>query len=164
MVVGHRSLQFLGQRLHDPNLWHLTRHSVAGAIALGLFVAFLPVPMQMAIAAAAAVAVRVNVLIAAVCVWVTNPLTMTPMFYFAYRVGAALTGVHPRLRQESLTPGGLLRAVEDIWLPLLAGSLVTGVLAGLLGYGLTRLLWRLAVMRRWHKRQIKLPQRPPPPG
>jgi uncharacterized protein (DUF2062 family) len=162
-ITGQRSLRFLGDRLHDPNLWHLTRQSVAGAIGVGVFVAFLPIPLQMAVAAAAAMFARVNVLIAALCVWVTNPVTIPPMFYFAYRVGTAITGVRPQLLQEGLTPVGLLRTVEDIWMPLLVGCLVTGLLAGLLGYGLTRLLWRLVVMRRWHRRQLKSPPPQPPP-
>lgn len=154
-VRGHRSLRFLGERLHDPNLWHLTRNSVAGAIGLGLFVAFLPVPLQMGIAAAGAVFFRVNLPIAALSVWLTNPVTIAPLFYFAYRVGAAVTGFQPRAWSGNFSAGDLMHTVEEIWVPLLVGSLITGTLAGLLGFGLVRLVWRIAVTRRWRRRQLK---------
>lgn len=162
-VRGHRSLRFLGERLHDPNLWHLSRHSVAGAIGLGLFVAFLPVPLQMGIAAAGAVFFRVNLPIAAVSVWLTNPVTIPPLFYFAYRVGAALTGVQPHAWSGNFSAGDLMRTVEEIWIPLLVGSLVTGTLAAMLGFALVRVVWRIAVTWRWRRRGVKNPRSPESP-
>ena len=71
-----RQLSFLGERLHDPELWHLTRHSTAGGLSVGLFMAFMPIPFQMLLAAPAAILLRVNLPIAAVSVWISNPLTM----------------------------------------------------------------------------------------
>ena len=51
VIKQHKNLQFLGDKLHDPNLWHLNRRSVAMAFAVGLFGAWIPTPGQMAIAA-----------------------------------------------------------------------------------------------------------------
>jgi uncharacterized protein (DUF2062 family) len=50
-IRDHKSLRLVRERLHDPNLWHLNRHSVSVAAFVGIFVAFIPVPMQMLIAA-----------------------------------------------------------------------------------------------------------------
>ncbi|MDD1631223.1 MAG: DUF2062 domain-containing protein, partial [Methylococcaceae bacterium] len=51
VIKQHKNLQFLGDKLHDPNLWHLNRRSVSLAFAVGLFGAWIPTPGQMAIAA-----------------------------------------------------------------------------------------------------------------
>ena len=90
------SVQYLGKLLHDPNLWHLNRHSVAGAFAVGLFVSYIPIPLQIVQAALLAVWFRVNLPIAVSLIFVTNPLTIPPMFYIAYRVGAFVLGIAPQ--------------------------------------------------------------------
>jgi uncharacterized protein (DUF2062 family) len=50
-IRDNKTLQIFGDWLHEPNLWHLNRRSVAGAFAVGLFFAWMPVPFQMALAA-----------------------------------------------------------------------------------------------------------------
>jgi uncharacterized protein len=87
VISKNKNLQFLGDKLHDPNLWHINRRSIAAAVAIGLFFAWAPTPTQMAFAAAAAIYFRANLLVSVATVWVTNPVTMPPLFYFAYRVG-----------------------------------------------------------------------------
>jgi uncharacterized protein (DUF2062 family) len=80
-IKGHKNLSFLGEKLHDPNLWHLNRRSVSAAFAIGLFAAWIPTPGQMVIAAIIALYFRANLPISVALVWITNPLTMPPMFY-----------------------------------------------------------------------------------
>jgi len=117
-IRHHQHLQFLGHRLHDPNLWHLNRRSVAGAFAVGLFCAMLPIPFQMVVAAVLAILARVNLPISVMLVWITNPLTM-----------------------------------GEIWEPLLLGSVLLGLVLGLLGYVGMRLFWRWHVLQRWQDRR-----------
>ena len=50
---------FESSLLH-PRLWHLNRHSAAGAVAAGLFCGLIPGPLQMLGAAISAVAFKVN--------------------------------------------------------------------------------------------------------
>ena len=39
-IKEHPHLRHFGDLLHDPDLWHLTRRSTAGGVAVGLFCAF----------------------------------------------------------------------------------------------------------------------------
>jgi uncharacterized protein len=149
----HKHLRVFGTLLHDPNLWHLNRRSVAGAFAVGLFVAFIPVPFQMAIAAAAAIGLRVNLPIAVALVWVTNPLTMPFLFYLAYKVGAALLGTPPGAFHFELSLAWLGNGLLEIWEPFLLGCLVFGTTAAAGGYLLVRASWRIVVLRNWHLRK-----------
>lgn len=154
-VRDHESLRFFGTLLHDPNLWHLNRRSVAGAFAVGLFIAFLPIPFQMVAAAAVAILVRVNLPISVLLVWITNPLTMAPIYYSAYHLGRRVLDL-PRERvtiEWSLE--WFTHEMLIIWKPLLTGSLIFSVAAALIGYVAIRLLWRLHILRRigWRKRK-----------
>lgn len=102
-IRSQKSLRFLGKLTHDPNLWHLNRHSVSRAMAAGLFAAFIPMPMQMLLAAGLAVWIRSNLPISVGLVWLTNPITMPPVFYCTYKLGAWLMQVPPRTLPDHLT-------------------------------------------------------------
>ena len=42
----HRHLRFFGPYLRQASLWRLNRHSAARGVAIGLFVAFIPLPVH----------------------------------------------------------------------------------------------------------------------
>lgn len=151
----HPHLQKFGQRLTEPKLWHLNRRSVAGGAALGLFIGFLPVPGQMFIAAALAIFCRVNLPFAAMSVWITNPLTIAPMFYFAYKLGAWILQVPVGQLAFSFSWEWLTTEFLSIWQPLLLGSLLCGIAASLLGVLVVRLGWRIVVIHSWLQRKRK---------
>lgn len=151
----HPHLRRFGSRLQDPNLWHLSRRSVPGAVSVGLFIAFLPLPFQMLLAAAVAIVVRVNLPISVALVWVTNPLTIPVVFYAAYRVGAWILD-EPVLRFTiEPTLEWLLGAMGVIGWPLVVGSLVFSVTAAVAGNLLVRGLWRLRVVRYRQERRLR---------
>jgi len=102
-IKGNKSLRFLGALIHDSNLWHLNRHSVSRAMAIGLFWAMIPMPMQMLASALCAIPARANLPIAIGLVWLTNPLTMPPVFYCNYKVGAWLMDTPAMAMPEHLT-------------------------------------------------------------
>lgn len=154
-IREHKSLRFLGKLLHDPNLWHLNRHSVARAMGVGLFAALIPMPMQMLLAASLAIPVRANLPIAISLVWLTNPLTMPPVFFVTYMTGAWLMQVPPRTLPEELTLDWITGQLSTLWQPFLLGSVVCGVVLGILGYCLTMLYWRWWVGRQWRRRKSR---------
>ncbi|PTQ90372.1 DUF2062 domain-containing protein [Agitococcus lubricus] len=164
-------LGFLRHRLQDPNLWHLNRHSASGAMFWGLWCAFLPMPFQMVPAAIAALVFRVNLPLCVVLVWLSNPLTMIPVIYVSYFIGASL--LHKpmidieQMRQivdnlgamvsnvfgqsHETTALNLSRHIE----PILLGMLVTGFLFGCVGYLAMNWYWRYHVTKAWNKRQFR---------
>lgn len=154
-VKEHKYLQFLGSALHDHNLWHLHRRSVAGAFAVGLFWTFIPVPLQMIWSAISAIVFRVNLPISVMLVWITNPLTMGPIFYFAYKLGQFLLGSEPMGVSDDVGIEWFRKHFDDIWQPLFLGSFVISVAASITGYIGMRIFWRLHVLSRWRKKHAK---------
>lgn len=158
-IRENKYLKLFGERLHAPNLWHLNRRSVAGAMAMGVFVAFLPLPGQMLIAAALAIWFRINITLAVTMVWITNPFTIPPIFFCNYRVGVWLLDNEPKPFHFELSLHWLLNETSSIWVPLLTGSLVLGILLGTVTYGCIRLAWRLYIIyKRRHPRKLNKQQ------
>lgn len=151
----HPHLQRFGARLHDGNLWHLNRRSVAGAVAVGLFWAFIPMPLQMVAAAACAIWLRVNLPISVVLVWLTNPLTMPPVWYATYEIGAWLLDLPPRVIDFTPSLDNGLSILRDIWKPLYLGSIVVSVLLSIAGFVFVRLAWRMHIVRQRRARTAR---------
>jgi len=150
----HKHLRLFGNLLLDANLWHLNRRSAAGAFAVGLFMAWVPVPFQMLLAAGGAILCRVNLPLSVALVWLSNPFTMPPLFYGAYLVGCQLLG-HPMQQIEiEFTWQWLASVFQTVAPPLLLGSLVLALLSSLLGYALIRTFWRISTVRQWQKRKV----------
>jgi uncharacterized protein (DUF2062 family) len=150
-ILENRHLSVFGRLLHDPNLWHLNRRSASGAVAVGLFVMYLPPVGQMLIAAGAAIALRVNLPISVALVWITNPVTIPAMYYFSYRVGCWLLGTPAEhLGVEFWTDWHhWLAAVA----PLTVGSLACGIVCSAIGYLTVQSLWRWNLAREIRKRK-----------
>ena len=154
-IKRSKSLRFMGTILHDPNLWHITRHSVARAMACGLFVAMLPIPMQMLVSGFFAVLIRANLPISVGLVWLTNPITMPPVFFAQYKIGTLLLGTPERSMPMELSLTWLSSEIQHIWQPMLAGSLLTAVVLASIGYFGTLLYWRFWVSRNWKRRKMR---------
>ncbi|MDD3610586.1 MAG: DUF2062 domain-containing protein [Halothiobacillaceae bacterium] len=162
-VRDSKHLRIFGRLLHDGNLWHLNRRSVSGAFGLGLFAAFIPIPFQMILAAALAIIARVNLPIAVALVWLTNPLTMVPVAYVAYKLGALTLGLPPQEFAFNASVDWLMAQMDHLWLPLLVGSLMISLISGILGFVGVRLFWRLHVafhMRQRRRRAARQPAQP----
>ncbi len=151
---NHQSLKILGEWLHDPNLWHLNRRSAANAIAVGFFLAFVPIPGQVILAALCAILAHINLPLTVTAVFLTNPITMGPMFLLAYKVGAVILDIPAEVLHFELSFHWLSETLVHIWKPLLTGCFVLGVFSAAIGNLLIRLLWRLHLVRRWKKRAL----------
>ena len=145
-VREHKHLRVFGKLLQDPGLWHLNRRSASGAFAVGLFVMYLPPVGQMIIAAAGAITFRVNLPISVALVWITNPLTIPPMYYFAYLVGSWIIGAPAQARHVHFW------LEWHNWLSILApmtvGCLICGTVCSVVGYFAVQGIWRWSLMRQ----------------
>lgn len=155
VIREHRHLRIFGKRLHDANLWHLNRRSASGAFAVGLFTAFVPLPFQMVIAAAAAIVLRVNLPISVVLVWATNPITIPPLFYGAYRIGAWILGTPPTQLDFELSVNYMMNELGEVWEPLLFGCLLCGFVSAIIGYSAIRALWRWHIIKHLKHRRAR---------
>ena len=154
-IRTHKHLQIFGSLLHNANLWHLNRRSASGAFAVGLFMAFVPVPFQMVLAAAAAILFQVNLPLSVALVWISNPVTMPALFYFAYLVGTWLIGAPQGDFHFELTLEWLVEGLGAIWQPFLLGCFVCATIASITAYATIYGLWRWNVVKKWEARRAK---------
>jgi uncharacterized protein (DUF2062 family) len=115
------------------------------AFALGLFVAFVPLPGHFVYASLLALLLHVNIPVAALTTFVVNPVTMYPMFYFAYLVGANLLSIEPGPFTFELSIEWVRDAIDSTWLPLTIGCAIVGAVTSLIGYIVLDVLWRYSL-------------------
>jgi hypothetical protein len=149
----NKTLKPVAGILQNKALWQINRRSVANAVFVGLFCAFIPAPSQMLLAAILSVLLRANLPISVALVWITNPVTIAPMFYFAYRLGAYLLGTEATSLEGDFTFLWLFHNLGAISGPLLLGSVLCGWMLGTTGYIGTRLVWRNSVIEKWRQRR-----------
>jgi len=154
-IKNNRFLNIFGTLIHEPQLWHLTRHSVGKAFLVGLFFAFWPVPFQMVLAAGGAILIRGNLPLSVALVWITNPITIPFLFGFAYVVGVYTLGYEASEFEFQLSWQWLQNNLETIWQPLLLGCAICAVVSAVVGYFAIGLFWRLHIGRAWSKRKFK---------
>jgi hypothetical protein len=155
--------------LGHPNLWHLNRRSVAGAVAIGLFAGLVPGPVQMLAALLLAIPFRRNIPVAMIVTLYTNPLTIVPIYFLAYAYGRLLL---PGEQGPFIAPfetdwgdiPGSLRALGE-WMmalgkPLGVGLIALGLTLAVIGYAVTRLGWRALVVAQWRARARRRAPRP----
>jgi uncharacterized protein (DUF2062 family) len=115
----------------------------------------LPIPGQMVAATLVAIWRNANLPISVSLVWITNPLTIPPIFYFNYLIGTQLLD-HPVTHQEfTLTVEWISKQFESIWWPLLTGSIVNGLILAIVGSLASSGFWHWHVRRSWRKRALR---------
>lgn len=144
-VAGQWFMTPFRHLLHDPRLWGVQRRRVVPAFALGLFIAFMPFPGHTILAVLLALALRVNIPVAAVSTWASNPATMGPMYYLAYKLGAWLLNAEEKPFGFELSFDWVTHTFVTIWQPMLLGCVLLGAVTAFIGYVTLNLLWRLSV-------------------
>ena len=163
-IHTNRWLRPFRNTLLHPRLWHLNRHSAAGAVATGLFCGLIPGPFQMLSAAILCVLFRVNLPLALVTTLYSNPLTIVPLYMAAYVVGALALGKSPSgfVYPPDMEGLGLVEWAHallpwalDLGKPLAVGLLLLAGMLALAGYFSVRAAWRVWLIRAWRTRALK---------
>ena len=161
---NNRHIARFGPRLQHQQLWHWNRRSVRGGVAAGMFAGLIPGsnPVQFTAAALLSVAFRVNLPVAVGVTLYSNPFTIVPLYYCAYKLGQLVTlqgnGDIPAfdfgIEGKSLTEWlpAIWHWVTEIGKPLLIGLPVLAVLLTIAGYFLTDWAWRMLVIYEWRRR------------
>ncbi|MEO0576046.1 MAG: DUF2062 domain-containing protein [Pseudomonadota bacterium] len=157
-VLRQRWLAPLRHWLDAPNLWAIRRRSVAPGVALGLFWAWMPLPGHSVLSALSAIGLGVHLPLATVMTFLTNPVTILPMYYAAYRVGIWLLNQPERSFNFELSMHWLTSEITTLGPPLLLGCVLLGALTALLGFIAVDLVWRTRIGDYLRERQRRKAQ------
>ncbi len=145
-----------------------TRDRVAWGVALGTLIGMTPtVGIQMTIAVIFATLLRANRTAAAATVWISNPLTMVPIYWFDYWLGSLILGAFMPLKTLSMEEvsralfsegngffGALFRFLEGLatltvraYPVMFFGGFVMGVALAVPAYFAT--LWGTSRYHKW---------------
>lgn len=152
----HKILSRFAHLLHEPNLWHFNRNSVARAFGLGLFSAFLPLPFQSPIAIVLAIWLRANLPLSVLMVFITNPLTMVPIELSAYWLGSLVVPGDFKALPHPFEWGWVWDNLSSIGLPLVVGHFMMSIIGGIVGYYGIHGFWRLHLFQHLKKRKKRI--------
>jgi uncharacterized protein (DUF2062 family) len=139
--------------LEHPAYWSLNRRSVTRAFALGLFIAFLPLPIHILVAMVLALALRLNIPAAVAGTFLTNPLTLVPMYISAYWLGCHVLGLGFHDIRFELSWHWLTTGLIPIWKPFLLGCLMLGLASAIAGYITLGGIWHLSLVLNYRRRK-----------
>lgn len=159
----HPLIARFGAPLQHPALWHLSRRSVSGAVAIGLFAGLIPGPFQMLGALLLAVPLKKNVPVALLVTVYTNPFTIVPLYLLAYALGhflLGMDGIVTHVQTFEMDWSDLWGSTHAFgaWLmslgkPLAVGLPVLAVTLAAIGYAAVEIAWRLYVVAAWRRRK-----------
>jgi uncharacterized protein (DUF2062 family) len=146
--------------LGHPNLWHLNRRSVPGAIAIGLFCGLIPGPVQMLFALLFAIPARCNIPVAMAVTLYTNPFTIVPLYLLAYGYGRLILGeggpdAYVIAFEWEWSAHALWQWMLLLGKPLGIGLVALALTLAVLGYFVAELVWRVYIVTAWRRRRAR---------
>jgi len=141
---SHKKLrEFIKKYKIPPEYLSTNRKMISRGVLIGLFIAFIPMPMQMAAVLLFVPFVRFNVPIALAMCWLSNPITMPPMYYMEYLTGSFLLGIEPE--PVEMTLEWFKNNLDNIFIPLYFGTAMYSIFGSLTAYFLVNFLWKNSV-------------------
>jgi len=90
--------------------------------------------------------------VAAIAVWITNPITFVPIFYLAYKIGAAFLDIPIEAIPANPSWEWVLAEISLRWKPLMAGSLFLAVSVASTAYLVVSVVWHISTVSRYRRR------------
>ena len=134
--------------------FNINRKMITRGVFIGLFWGFIPMPMQMLALIACTPFLRFNVPIGIVMIWLSNPITMPPMYYMEYLTGNFLLGREGIVGLE-LTLEWFTNNMSNIFVPLYVGAAFYSIVVSGLIYLFLNFLWIRSVKNEKSKKKPK---------
>ncbi len=155
LIENNRYLSLLGKSIFQKELWKFNRDSFCRAAVIGIFWAWMPMFFQMIPAAYCAVLFRANLPLSVAGVWISNPITMPPMMYFAYLFGNNILNQNPVYEEFHVSMDWIMGAMGNIWEPLIVGTMIIGIVSSIVGYIVMNLIFKLYFYQKLKKRRLR---------
>lgn len=141
--------------LDSHDVFSFTREPLARGIAFGMLCGLIPGPLQVLGSLGLCVWLRGNVIAAALAPAYTNPLTIVPLYWLAFQIGAFLLPGQQVMPPFVVPHGDFTQWVSGLgqWMtalgwPLLLGLPVLAILLAANAYALVQVFFLLPVIRR----------------
>jgi len=134
--------------------FNINRKMITRGVLVGLFWGFIPMPMQMLAVIATTPFIRFNVPIAIAMVWLSNPITMPPMYYMEYLTGNYILGKEG-IDNIELTLNWFSTHMDDIFIPLYVGTAFYSIVVSGIIYVLLNWLWIRSVKEEKNEKREK---------
>ncbi|WP_343227982.1 DUF2062 domain-containing protein [Stakelama flava] len=156
-MASNKWLRPVAHRVLHPALWRFTRRSVPRGVALGMLTGMLVPVAQIPLSALLAFPVKANIPAAALTTFITNPLTMPPIWLAAYWTGKWVLSIDARVPGRPITvqaqTGWLHWLVADAGPATIVGLVVFAIVGAVLGYAISALGWRWWIAHKWKRRR-----------
>ncbi|MFM1747062.1 MAG: hypothetical protein RLZZ188_728 [Verrucomicrobiota bacterium] len=140
---GGRLHRWFGDRVLAKELWLPTHHSLARAWLVGFPITITPfLPLQTVFATVAALLVRGNILLCIALQFLSTPLTAPIHLPICFLAGELVRGRSPGRVWQGVTEESSSLLSGDAAISLYLGSVVVGILGGVIGYAVLYHTWR----------------------
>lgn len=143
---------------HD--VFCFTREPLARGVAIGMLCGLIPGPLQVLGSLGMCAWLRGNVIIAAIATAYTNPLTIVPLYWLAFQMGAFLLPGQHVMPPFEFPQGNMAHWVSELgaWMkalgwPLLLGLPALGVTLAATAYAAVQWFFLAPVIRRARQMQ-----------
>ncbi len=142
--------RYVRDRLRSVMKFNDSPHRLAAAFSLGIFISFSPwIGFHILSCIALAWLFRLNKVVVLTASFINNPWTVVPLYAFCLWFGFKITGRNaavPDIAWAEIGFRDMLQILKPFLWPYVAGTLVVGSVAAIIGYGI--FLWGVRRFRR----------------